>query len=96
LSEVVRDSGRYSPGTPVIIAGDMNTYQKPSPLRWFLLSQGFVDAAEECDCPGTKPNGQTLDWIFTRGPAACFGTTVHRDTKASDHFPLSTILKLTI
>jgi endonuclease/exonuclease/phosphatase family metal-dependent hydrolase len=96
LTEVVRDSGRYSTSTPVVIAGDMNTYQKPSPLRRYLLSEGFADAAEGCDCPGTKPNGQTLDWIFTRGPAVCSGTKVHNDTKASDHYPLSTILKVTI
>jgi endonuclease/exonuclease/phosphatase family metal-dependent hydrolase len=95
LAEAVQDSLRYSPDTPILLAGDLNTGHSPSPLRRYLLSEGFVDASEGCDCGGTKPNGQTLDWIFTRGPAVCSGTRVHQETKASDHYPLSTLLRLT-
>ena len=94
LKEVVEDSQQYSKETPVIVAGDLNTFVSPSPLRQYLISAGFVDASEGCDCPGTKPNGQTLDWIFTRGAAVCSGTRVHRETRASDHFPVSTLLRL--
>ena len=95
LTEVVQDSLRYSQDIPIILAGDLNTYRSPSPLRRYLLSAGFVDASAGCDCHGTKPNGQTLDWIFTRGPAVCSGTRVHQETKASDHYPVSTILRRT-
>ena len=95
LTEVVQDSLRYSQDIPIILAGDLNTHRSPSPLRRYLLSAGFVDASAGCDCHGTEQNGQTLDWIFTRGPAVCSGTRVHRETKASDHYPLSTILRLT-
>lgn len=94
LSEVVHDSIRYSRNTPLVIAGDMNTRDAPSPLRDYLLASGFRDACEGSQCRSTKPNGQTLDWIFVRGPAICSGTKVHREIRASDHYPLSTNLSL--
>jgi endonuclease/exonuclease/phosphatase family metal-dependent hydrolase len=96
LSEVVQDSVRYSGDTPIIVAGDLNTRDAPSPLRRYLLAAGFQDACDNRQCRGTKPNGETLDWIFTRGPAICSKTKVHKDTRASDHYPLSTKLTLTV
>ena len=95
LTEVVQDSLRYPRETPILLAGDLNTHQAPSPLRRYLLSAGFADASDGCDCHGTIRDGRTLDWIFTRGPAVCSGTKVHRETRASDHYPISTILRLT-
>jgi len=95
LTEVVHDSLRYPRETPIVLAGDLNTHQAPSPLRRYLLSAGFVDASDGCDCHGTIRDGRTLDWLFTRGPAICSGTTVHREITASDHYPLSTVLRLT-
>ncbi len=94
LSEVLQDASHHSAETPVIVAGDMNTRQSPSLLRGHLLAAGFQDASDGFRCLGTKPNGQTLDWIFTRGPAVCAETKVHRDVRASDHYPLSTNLTL--
>ena len=96
LTEVVQDSLRYPRETPLIVAGDLNTRSSPSPLRSCLLAAGFVDASAGCDCHGTKRNGRTLDWIFTRGPAFCSGTEVHQEITASDHYPLSTNLTLTV
>ncbi len=93
LSEVVGDSRRYPASTPIVIAGDLNTRNSPSPLKKYLETSGFRDAY-----PGrplsTKPNGTTLDWIFTRGPASCVETTVYPYVRASDHYPVSTNLKL--
>ena len=40
LSEVVHDSLRYSHDTPVVVAGDLNTRNAPSPLRDYLLASG--------------------------------------------------------
>jgi len=95
LSEVVQDSVQYSTDTLVVVAGDLNTRTKPSPLRHYMLTSGFQDACENLGCPPTKPNGHTLDWIFIRGPAVASDTRVHRETMASDHFPLLTNLVLT-
>jgi len=96
LMELVHDSFQYSPDTPVIVAGDLNTHHSPSVLQRYLLSHGFKDACRGSACGGTKPNGQTLDWIFTRGPVNCTGTKVHRDVTASDHYPVSTNLTVTV
>jgi endonuclease/exonuclease/phosphatase family metal-dependent hydrolase len=96
LDEVLHDSLRYSRDTPVIVAGDLNTRQEPSPLRKHLLSVGFQDACEGCQRRGTARNGQTLDWIFVRGPALCSGTEVHQQITASDHYPLTTNLRPTV
>jgi endonuclease/exonuclease/phosphatase family metal-dependent hydrolase len=96
LSEVVLDSSRYPYDTPLVVAGDFNTRNIPSPLRDYLLMTGFRDACDGIQRPGTKRNGQRLDWIFVRGPVVCSGTRVHQDAKASDHFPLSTNLTLNV
>jgi len=96
LSEVVSDSFRYPPGTPLVVAGDFNTRITPSPLREYLLMAGFRDTCDGIGRPGTKRNGERLDWIFIRGPVVCSGTRVHRDVRASDHYPLSTNLTLTV
>ncbi len=96
LSEVLQDSLRYTADTPIVVAGDLNTRKAPSPLKSYLLSAGFRDACEDRACRGTKPSGRTLDWIFTRGPVACSGTKVHRDVRASDHYPVSTNLTVTL
>ena len=94
LSEVVSDSRRYPGDTPVLIAGDLNTHRAPTPLQKYLLSSGFRDASEGCSLRATKPNGQTLDWIFSRGPIVCSETRVHQNVRASDHYPISTTLTL--
>jgi endonuclease/exonuclease/phosphatase family metal-dependent hydrolase len=96
LIDVVHDSFRYSLDTPVMVAGDLNTHNTPSPLQRYLLASGFRDACDGRACGGTKPSGQTLDWIFTRGPVICTGTKVHRDVNASDHYPVSTNLTVTV
>lgn len=94
LTEVVNDSFRYPPDTPIVIAGDLNTRDAPSPLQRYLLSSDFQDACDNRVCRGTKPSGATRDWIFTRGPVTCSGTIVHHDVRASDHYPVSTNLSI--
>lgn len=96
LSEIVHDSNRYSMDTPIVIAGDLNTRNAPSPLQHYLLASGFQDACDSRYCRGTKPSGETRDWIFTRGPVTCSGTTVHHEITASDHFPVSTNLTVNV
>lgn len=94
LSEVVEDARRYPAGAPVVAAGDMNTRDLPTPLRHHMIAAGFQDACDGPHCRVTKRNGDTLDWIFTRGPVSASGTKAHHDVKASDHYPVSTDLFL--
>lgn len=94
LSDVVRDSLRYPPDVPVVIAGDLNSYHTPSPLTKYLLHSGFEDACDGSWHHGTKPNGKKLDWIFIRGKISYTNSQIHYETKASDHYPISTTLTL--
>jgi endonuclease/exonuclease/phosphatase family metal-dependent hydrolase len=93
LVEVVQDCLRYPRDIPIVVAGDLNTRDDPSPVREFLLRAGFQDACESGHCSATRGNYR-LDWIFTRGPVVCSDTRVHTGIRASDHFPLSTNLRL--
>lgn len=96
LSEVVWDSLQYPANMPVLIAGDLNTRNMPSPLLDYLLTAGFRDSFEGSPSRHTKPSGKTLDWIFVRGPVTCSGIKVHHEVRASDHYPLSATLTLTV
>jgi len=44
LDEVLADAGRYPPGTPVIVAGDLNTMSRHSPLVDHLRAAGYRSA----------------------------------------------------
>ena len=94
LIEIVRDSRRYPQDTPLLIAGDFNTRRMPSPLQQYLAGMGFKDACEDGCSGGTKPTGEKLDWIFARGRAQVTAGKVHRNIRASDHYPLSTEVSL--
>lgn len=94
LVDIVNDSRRYSADTPVLIAGDFNTKRSPSSLVDYLLARGFRTACEGGVSGGTKPNGENLDWIFARGRAQLLAGTVHRNVRASDHYPLSTQISI--
>lgn len=93
VMEVVQDSLRYPLDTPIVVAGDLNTRDSPSPVREFLLRAGFRDACESSQCAPTRGNYK-LDWIFTRGPVLCWDTKVHTEIRASDHFPLSSAVRI--
>ena len=92
LTEVVQDCLRYPRDTAIVVAGDLNTRDTPSPLREFLLRAGFHDACEGARRSATR-SSYILDWIFTRGPVLSSDTKVHREVAASDHYPLSTTLR---
>jgi endonuclease/exonuclease/phosphatase family metal-dependent hydrolase len=96
LSEVVLDSLRYPPSVPVVVTGDLNSSDPPSMWSTYMLHFGFQDACAGTARRGTKRDGRTLDWIFTRGPVYCSESRVHSDIAASDHFPVSTVLTLKV
>jgi endonuclease/exonuclease/phosphatase family metal-dependent hydrolase len=92
LKEVMTDSARYSQRTPALVAGDFN------------LNATHEQAAEEIGSSefrgviGQKPGGTThllfvrgpsIDWAFLRGPVQSSAPKVHKETRASDHFPIS-------
>jgi endonuclease/exonuclease/phosphatase family metal-dependent hydrolase len=88
LNEIVEDSRRYGPATPVILAGDLNTKYFPSAFLKKLEREGFQSALGE-RIERTHTIAMALDWIFVRGPVRAENGQVRRDLKGSDHFPVS-------
>jgi len=92
LNEVLADAQKYPAGTPVIVAGDLNTMQRHSPLIPRMREAGYSSCFGERRIRTHIIIG-ALDWIFVRGPITCEGAEVHRDFHASDHFPISAELR---
>jgi len=93
LAEVIEDSKRYPPGTPIVLAGDLNTKYVPARFVSLLEKAGFRN------CFGshrqrTHHIAFTLDWIFVRGAIQCEAAQVHREVAVSDHYPLTATLRL--
>lgn len=92
LDEVLGDAERYPSGTPVMVAGDLNTMHSHSPLISRMRQAGYTS------CFGNRRIRThiligALDWVFVKGPMTCAGAEVHRDFHASDHFPISAELR---
>ncbi len=91
LEEVLDDAQRYPPQTPIIIAGDFNTFIPHSRLIPRLARPVFAMPW------ATGRSGRTsvgeLDWIFVRGAIECEnGQVLH--IHGSDHFPITVDVRL--
>jgi endonuclease/exonuclease/phosphatase family metal-dependent hydrolase len=92
LEEVLDDAQRYPPQTPIIVAGDFNTFVFHSRLIPRLQQAGFRSALG-----GRRPRTHAilgeLDWVFVRGSIECEdGQVLH--VPGSDHFPISVDVRL--
>ncbi|HLK20025.1 MAG TPA: endonuclease/exonuclease/phosphatase family protein [Bryobacteraceae bacterium] len=92
LDEVLADAERYPAGTPVMIAGDLNTMYLHSPLITRMRQAGFTSCFGDRRIRTHILIG-ALDWVFVKGPMTCEGAAVRRDIHASDHFPISAELR---
>jgi endonuclease/exonuclease/phosphatase family metal-dependent hydrolase len=92
LEEVLADTERYPADTPIIVAGDLNTLSRSSPVIPTLREAGYRSCFGERRVRTHVIIG-ALDWIFVRGPISCQGAEVRRDFHASDHFPISAELR---
>jgi endonuclease/exonuclease/phosphatase family metal-dependent hydrolase len=88
LNEVLADAERYPPATPVIVAGDLNTKIRTSPVIPRLRQAGYRSAFGDRKVRTHIIIGD-LDWIFARGPIQFEDPHVYPDAHASDHFPIS-------
>jgi len=88
LDEVLADAQQYPSTTPVIIAGDLNTKTRHSPLIPRLREAGYRSCFGDRRIRTHIIIG-ALDWIFVRGPMECEGAEVLRGRHASDHFPIT-------
>ena len=94
LRDLVDDTDRYGSDVPVLIAGDFN---------FDLSRMGVVESFQMPFNRGKShptttqsrfDSGRAVDWIVFRGPVEDAVPEVHDRVRASDHYPLSLILKL--
>ena len=88
LNEVLADAERYPPETPVIVAGDLNTKTRTSPVIPRLRQAGYRSAFGDRKVRTHMIIGD-LDWIFARGAIQFEDPRVYPEAHASDHFPIS-------
>ena len=94
LEEVVADAMRQDQQDPMIIAGDFNLDVGASKDVALLEHAGFhdaIDAGGEATTPSRSmfEAGRPIDWAFIRGPIQANSGRIHRNVKASDHYPIS-------
>lgn len=88
LEEVMADLQRYPAGTPVVLAGDLNTKYNPAAMRRWLETQDFHSCFGD-QLVRTHHIAGWLDWIFVRGPLRCEDPQVLRGLRGSDHDALA-------
>jgi len=99
LGEVLDDSRRVPPGTPILVGGDFNLDASTEATALMIRQAEFSDAFADRHLPTTPAHsflspGRTIDWIFTRGSIRTSQPQVYGSVSASDHFPLSIVLGL--
>jgi endonuclease/exonuclease/phosphatase family metal-dependent hydrolase len=92
LEEVLDDAQRYPPETPVIVAGDFNTFVFHSRLIPKLREAGFRNVLGDRPVRTHVILGE-LDWVFVRGSIEYQdGQVLH--VPGSDHFPITVDVRL--
>jgi endonuclease/exonuclease/phosphatase family metal-dependent hydrolase len=91
MDEILKDADQYTPGTAVIIAGDMNTKFFPSFFLDRLEKRGFHSSMAK-RIPATELKIFSLDWIFVRGPVILDDGQVRKGFKGSDHVAVAATL----
>lgn len=92
LDEVIDDARRYPAETPIIIAGDFNSFTSQSSLIPRLRQAGFRSALGDRRVRTHVLVG-ALDWVFVRGSIRCEDGQVLR-VNGSDHFPITVDVRL--
>jgi len=94
LNEVLIDAGSASKNKATLIAGDLNLDAAEGEAATALERAGFRDGVGLPDVR-TRPErgmfdqGRSIDWIFLSGGLNSRRGRIHRDVRASDHFPVS-------
>ena len=92
LDEVLSDAQRYPAQTPIIVAGDFNTFLPHSRLIPRLEKAGYRNVLGGRRVKTHVLLGE-LDWIFVRGAIEYDRGEVLR-VPGSDHFPINVIVHL--
>ena len=103
LAEVLDDVNRCGSDAPVIIGGDFNFDLSEEPATSLLAGASRVGAPFENPFDNGNLRATTtrsrlgraraIDWILSRGPLGSAQAELHDSVRASDHYPLSLVLK---
>jgi endonuclease/exonuclease/phosphatase family metal-dependent hydrolase len=104
LIEILDDSNSLAAEIPAVIAGDFNCDLSEPNAASLMAKVSHAEAPIENpfrDGEGattTRPRlgrARAIDWILVRGQVQWSKATLHDGVTASDHFPLSLVLKPT-
>ena len=98
LAEILDDAHQYGPDVPVVVAGDFNFDLRQEPAASAIASGPFDNTLHNGDVRPTTTQSRlgrarAVDWVLTRGPLDCAEVELHRSVRASDHYPLSLVIK---
>lgn len=99
LSEVLEDARRCPSQVPVILAGDLNLDASAAEVAAAMSKADFHNGMGSRHFI-TRParsifeSGRSVDALFTRGPVSVTHLSVHREVRASDHYPLYAMVGL--
>ena len=94
LNEVLVDAGSASRNSATLIAGDLNLDAAEGEAAAALERTGFRDGVRLPEVH-TRPGrgmfdqGRSIDWIFLSSRLNGRNGRIHRNVRASDHFPVS-------
>ena len=98
LTEIFDDARRYGADVPAVVAGDFNFDLRQEPAASAIASGPFNNTFHNGNFSPTTTQSQlgrarAVDWILTRGPLDYAEVELHRSVRASDHYPLSLVIK---
>lgn len=93
LGEVLEDARNYRPEMPMILAGDLNVDASTERIATVMKKAHFqngMGARHLLTRPARSifESGRSVDAMFTHGPIRVTHLSVHREIRASDHYPL--------
>src|SRR5262249_44045550 len=94
LNEVLLDAGSTSKNSATMIAGDLNLDAGEGEAATALKRAGFQDGVglpkvRTRPGRGMFDQGRSIDWIFLSSGLNGRNGRIHRNVRASDHFPVS-------
>jgi endonuclease/exonuclease/phosphatase family metal-dependent hydrolase len=98
LLEILDDVSHYASDVQIVVAGDFNANLHHEPIAAAISNAGFSNPfAHISNLSSTASSrfkgSRTIDWILTKGPLFVFEPKLHDAVRASDHFPLSLMLR---
>jgi len=99
LAEIFDDAHQYGSDVPVVVAGDFNFDLSRKMATLIIGGEPFNNHFDNGNVRPTTPRSRlgrarAVDWILSRGPLDHAEVELHQSVCASDHYPLSLVLKL--